>query len=76
METEVVVTKKGQTTIPVRLRKKYQIEEGSRLSVVDTEEGILLKPTKSIWDMVGAYAQFGTPEEMKKLLDKLREEDE
>ena len=76
MESEVVVTKKGQTTIPVRLRKKYKIEEGTRLEVLDTGEGILFKPTKSIWDMAGAYSQFGTPEEMKKLLDKLREEDE
>ncbi len=76
METEVVVTKKGQTTIPARLRKKFKIEEGTRLEVVETEEGILFKPKKSIWDMVGAYSQFATPEEMKKLLDKLREEDE
>jgi AbrB family looped-hinge helix DNA binding protein len=76
MESEVVVTKKGQTTIPVRLRKKFKIEEGTRLEVVETEEGILFKPKKSIWDMAGAYSEFGTPEEMKKLLDKLREEDE
>jgi cell division septation protein DedD len=27
LENEVVVTKKGQTTIPVRLHKKYKIEE-------------------------------------------------
>jgi AbrB family looped-hinge helix DNA binding protein len=76
LETEVVVTKKGQTTIPVRFRKKFKIEEGTRLEVVETEEGILFKPKKSIWDMAGAYSQFATPEEMKKLLDKLREEDE
>ena len=73
---EVVVTKKGQTTIPVNLRRKYKIEEGTKLTVLDTEEGILLKPKKSIWDSVGAYSQYGTPQEMKKLLDKLREEDE
>ncbi len=73
---EVVVTKKGQTTIPVKLRRKYKIEEGTRLQVLDTEEGILLKPKKSIWDMIGAFAEYGTPEEMKKQLDKLREEDE
>ena len=66
METEVVVTKKGQTTIPARLRKKFKIEEGTRLEVVETEEGILFKPKKSIWDMAGAYSQFATPEEMKK----------
>jgi AbrB family looped-hinge helix DNA binding protein len=76
METEVVVTKKGQTTIPVRLRKKYKIEEGTRLEVLDTEEGILMKPKKSIWDMIGSGSEFATVEEMNKLLDKLRHENE
>jgi len=76
LEVEVVVTKKGQTTIPVRLRKKFKIEEGTRLEVIETEEGILLKPKKSIWDLAGSGSQFATVEEMKKLLDKLREEDE
>lgn len=75
-ENEVVVTKKGQTTIPVRLRKKYKIEEGTRLSVTDTEEGILLKPKKSIWDMIGAFAEYATVEELSKQHYKLRHEDE
>jgi AbrB family looped-hinge helix DNA binding protein len=75
METEVVVTRKGQTTIPVKLRRKYMIEEGTRLQVVDTKEGILLKPAKSIFDLAGADADCAKPEEMKKLLDELREED-
>jgi AbrB family looped-hinge helix DNA binding protein len=76
LETEVVVTKKGQTTIPARLRKKFKIEEGTRLEVVETKEGILFKPKKSIWDMIGAYSKFGTVEEVNKELDKLRHEDE
>jgi AbrB family looped-hinge helix DNA binding protein len=76
LETEVVVTKKGQTTIPVRLRRKFKIEEGTRLEVIETVDGILFKPKKSIWDMVGAYSQFATVEEMNMLLDKLRHEDE
>lgn len=76
MESEVVVTRKGQTTIPVRLRKKFKIEEGTRLEVVETSDGILFKPKKSIWDMAGAYSEFATPEEMNKLLDELRHEDE
>jgi AbrB family looped-hinge helix DNA binding protein len=76
LESEVVVTRKGQTTIPAKLRKKFKIEEGTRLEVVETSEGILLKPKKSIWDMAGAYSDFATPEEMNKLLDKLRHEDE
>lgn len=75
MENEVVVTRKGQTTIPVKLRRKYRIEEGTRLQVVDTKEGILFKPAKSIFDLAGVDADCATPEEIKKLLDKLREED-
>lgn len=75
MENEVVVTRKGQTTIPVNLRRKYKIEKGTRLEVIDTSEGILLKPAKSIFDLAGAGSKFGTPEEMKKLLDELRDED-
>jgi bifunctional DNA-binding transcriptional regulator/antitoxin component of YhaV-PrlF toxin-antitoxin module len=58
------------------LQKKFKIEEGTRLEVVETDEGILLKPKKSFWDMAGAYSNVATPEEMKKQLDKLREEDE
>jgi AbrB family looped-hinge helix DNA binding protein len=75
METEVVVTKKGQTTIPAKLRKKFKIEEGTRLEVVETKEGILFKPKKSFWDLIGSGAQFASVEEIKKELDRLREED-
>lgn len=75
METEVVVTRKGQTTIPARLRKKFKIEEGTRLEVVETAEGILFKPKVSTWDLAGSGSKFASAEEMKKLLDKLREED-
>jgi len=75
METEVVVTRKGQTTIPVRFRRKLKIEEGTRLEVIETEEGILFRPKKSTVDLAGSGAKYATPEEMKRLLDKLREED-
>ena len=75
LENEVVVTRKGQTTIPVKLRAKYRIEKGTRLEVVDTKEGILFKPKKSIMDLAGSGAKYATPEEMNRLLDKLRDED-
>ena len=38
----VTVTRKGQATIPVRLRKKHKI--GRKVLVVDTKGGVLLKP--------------------------------
>ena len=76
-EAVVVVTKKGQTTIPVKLRRKYQIEEGTKLEVIDTKEGILLKPKKTIWDMIGAYpVDAVTADKIDKLLYKLRHEEE
>ncbi len=37
-------TTKGQVVIPLRFRKLYQIEDGTRAIVTATDEGILLKP--------------------------------
>ena len=74
MTFEAIVTKKGQITIPAKLRRKFKIEEGTRLEVVETPEGILFKP-KTILDYFGSGAPYATVEEVKKELDKLREED-
>ncbi len=76
MESEVVVTRKGQTTIPAALRRKYKIEEGTHLALIDINDGILFKPKLSTLDLFGAGAKFATVAEMKKLLDELRVEDE
>ena len=37
-------TTKCQVVIPLRLRKLYHIEDGTRAIVTTTDEGILLKP--------------------------------
>ena len=37
-------TTKGQVVIPLRLRKQFNIENGTRAIVTATSEGILLKP--------------------------------
>jgi AbrB family looped-hinge helix DNA binding protein len=70
----VTVTRRGQTTIPIELRKKYGIEEGTALDVEDTGSGILLKKAKSTLDLVGTGTR--SQKEVFKLLDKMREEDE
>ena len=44
-ETETVrFTTKGQVVIPLRLRKQFEIEDGTKAVVQATPEGILLKP--------------------------------
>ena len=40
-------TTKGQVVIPLRLRKLYHIEDGTRAIVTATDDGILLKPVTS-----------------------------
>jgi AbrB family looped-hinge helix DNA binding protein len=75
LEYEVVVTRKGQTTIPIGLRVKYNIEEGTRLEVVETADGILFRPKKSTLDLAGSGAGFASPEEMRKALERLRDLD-
>jgi AbrB family looped-hinge helix DNA binding protein len=35
---------KGQVVIPRRLRKEFEIEEGTRAQVMSTPQGILIRP--------------------------------
>jgi AbrB family looped-hinge helix DNA binding protein len=72
--TIVKVTRRGQTTIPVEIRKQCGIKEGDKLLVQLTENGILFKPIPKLVDMAGIDAGYGTPEEINKMIDKLREE--
>lgn len=74
MESIVKVTRRGQTTIPVKIREKCGIKEGDQLLVELTDKGILFKPILKLVDMAGIDAEYGTPEEIKKEIDKLREE--
>jgi len=48
----VGITKKGQATIPVYLRRKYKL--GKRALVVDTKEGILIKPVPDPKSEIGS----------------------
>ena len=74
MQNIVKVTRRGQTTIPAEFRKKFGIKEGDKLVVEATEKGVLFKIVPRLEDMAGADAKYGTPEEIKKKIDKLREE--
>jgi len=74
MQNIVKVTRRGQTTIPVEIRQKLGIKEGDRLMVEATEQGILLKVIPKLEDMAGVDAKYGRVEEIKKEIDKLREE--
>ena len=74
MQNVVKVTRRGQTTIPAEIRQKLGIKEGDQLLVEATEKGALLKPIPRLEDMAGVDAEYGKVDEIKKEIDKLREE--
>ena len=73
--TEVAVTKKGQITIPVEIRRKFGIEESSKVEVVEEEGKIVIRKRPSIFDLAGSGAGKGSVEELKSMLNQMREED-
>ena len=44
MEYEGKVTRQGQITLPKRIRKKYSIKEGDRITYVDLGDHIVILP--------------------------------
>jgi len=75
MTSVVKVTRKGQTTIPIEVRQKLLINEGDKLLVEATDNGqVIFTPIRRLEDCAGIYSKYAKPEEMKKHVDKLREE--
>ncbi len=70
---ETTVTRKGQVTIPVELRKKYGIREGMKMEVVDASTGVMLRPIPAFGDLAGVDAGKYTHSEMAERLDRLRQ---
>jgi AbrB family looped-hinge helix DNA binding protein len=72
---EVVVTRKGQVTIPVKIRRKFGIEESSRVEIVEEDGKIVIKKRPSIFDLAGSGAGKASVDEVKRVLDEMRSED-
>jgi len=74
-EETVLVTRKGQVTIPVKQRKKFGIREGMRMLIRERPEGIELIPVTPIEDLAGIDAGKVSLEDMRKKLDETRLQD-
>lgn len=74
MQKVVKVTRKGQTTIPVEIREKLGIREGDELAVEAVDQTVVFKPIPRIEDCAGIFAGHADVAELKKEIDKLREE--
>jgi antitoxin PrlF len=74
-EEIVLVTRKGQVTIPASKRKKYGIREGMQVLVKESADGIIIKPITPIEDLAGIDAGKISVDEMKRKLDEMRRQD-
>lgn len=72
--TEVVVTRRGQTTIPASIRRKYRIVEGTRLEILDKDGVIIIRRKRTTADLIGTGSIDA--EKAYELLSKMREEDD
>ena len=69
----VSVTKKGQATIPKRLRQKYGIK--NKVIFVENECGLIVKPAPTPDDLFGSFKAFAKGKTARQLLDEARKEE-
>ncbi len=72
---DALVTRKGQVTIPVELRRQYKIIEGMKLTVEDSPLGIVFKVVPKIEDLAGVDAEKVTIDKAMEIIDKMRAQD-
>jgi AbrB family looped-hinge helix DNA binding protein len=72
---EVLVTRKGQITVPVALRRKYGITEGMKITVEDSGSKIVLNIIPRFEDLIGVDAERKDIKTTIEKLDKMRSED-
>ncbi len=72
-EVVVSVTKKGQATIPKKLREKYCIKDKA-LVVEEDGKGILLKPLPSPYDEFGSLKYLFPGKTAREVIEEGRKE--
>lgn len=68
------ITKKGQITIPIRYRRKYDLKEGIVVAIEETTEGLIIKPVPDIADSAGSLSKYANSKELISDLIRAREE--
>ncbi|MCX6642015.1 MAG: AbrB/MazE/SpoVT family DNA-binding domain-containing protein [Candidatus Bathyarchaeota archaeon] len=69
------VTRKGQVTIPKKLRLKHNITKGSQIEFEDAGDCIIMRKTVNFLDLLGSGSEHSTPEKMNQLLNEFRKQD-
>lgn len=72
-EAIVTVTKKGQATIPKKLRERHKI--GKKVLVIDTDQGVLLRPIPSPLEEKGSIKKLFSGVTSGQLIKEARSEE-
>jgi AbrB family looped-hinge helix DNA binding protein len=72
------VSNEGQVIIPEQLRKSHGWETGQELIIIDTGDGVLLKPKKpfaetTLNEVAGCLKYQGTPKSLDDMDDAIRQ---
>ncbi|MFB3889342.1 MAG: AbrB/MazE/SpoVT family DNA-binding domain-containing protein [Candidatus Bathyarchaeia archaeon] len=73
MSEVVSVTKKGQATIPKRLRTKYGIKD--KVVFEESECGLIVKPAPTPDELFGSFKEFAKGKTARQLLEEARKEE-
>lgn len=83
--TTISLSEKGQVTLPAGARRKLGLKPKSKMEVEITEEGILLRPIKSIMELSGILHEYAKgkstdwdtirEETMKAVVQEIMDED-
>jgi AbrB family looped-hinge helix DNA binding protein len=73
MNEVVKITKKGQATIPKKLREKFGFKD--RAIVMEIEEGILFKPVPDVSEEKGSVREMFRGKTAREIMEEGRRED-
>ena len=74
MGVVVKVTRRGQTTLPAEYRARLGINEGDELIIEEVGQQLVVRRVPNLLDLAGVDAKYGTLEEAKKAIERMREE--
>lgn len=58
------LTKKGQVTIPAKLRRRYGMQSGSTISFKESNDGIIVRPLPDIADSAGRLSRYARADDV------------
>ena len=75
METSIV-TIKGQIVVPVKIRRKFGLKKGSKVAIIEKENGFTVEPLNKKYFEQFAGILKGKGKATKKLLEERRKDAE